>query len=235
MPYVDARLPLLYGLALDRRGRLRPGAHPRVAGILSHDVRPLADDRRRVRRVVHRMGGPAIRSSATRFRWILSGLLIVGLIGYLLRPPHATAAVACALAALAATTVWSDWGRVKFGRTWFDVSVPPVEPNALVLLVVDAPMAYVLPFFPGDARHVGIRNNVTYPGRQNRLSESAAAAVRDHRGPLYALSFPKGQGDADLLAHRVRRVPGGCSDVRSNMPTGPIELCRLERIDAPAR
>lgn len=239
MPYVDARLPMLYGLALTAAGGYvlarRHGA----------TVAPAASFRTtssRWRMITAAFVASFIVWAALHsiLRYtipleILSGLLIVGLLGYLLRPPHATVAVACALAALAATTVWPDWGRVKFGRTWFDVSVPPVEPNALVLLTVDAPMAYVLPFFPPDARHVGIRNNVNAPGRQNRLAASVAEAVRDHRGPLYALSFPKGQGDADLLAHRLRRVPGRCSDVRSNMPTSPIELCRLERIDAPAQ
>jgi len=102
-----------------------------------------------------------------------------------------------------------------------------------VLLTVDAPMSYVLPFFPADARHVGIRNNVIGPERRNALAAKIAAVVRDHRGPIYALSFPSGQGDADLLAHGLRRVQGACTDVVSNMPTSPIELCRVERIAAP--
>jgi hypothetical protein len=163
---------------------------------------------------------------------ILTGLLIVGALGYLLTPPYATIGVACAVWAMLSTTVASEWGRVPFGRTWFDVRVPPIDRNALVLLTVDAPMSYVLPFFPADARHVGIRNNVNAPGRRNRLAESVENVVREHVGPLYSLSFPKGEGEADLRALGLRRASGGCTEVRTNMPTTPIELCRLERIGA---
>jgi hypothetical protein len=113
------------------------------------------------------------------------------------------------------------------------VRTPPVARDALVLLSSDAPMSYVLPFLPADARFVAIRNNLVAPGQDNRLAKSIAGIVRDHRGPLYALSFPSGAGDADLLAHRLRRVAGACAAVRTNMPTSPIELCRLQRIDAP--
>jgi hypothetical protein len=237
MPYVDARLPLLCTLAL--------------IAVIGHGVA-------RAQRTKLALP-PGFETTAARWRWvstafvasfvvwallhsilryaipleILSGLLIVGLLGYLLRPPHASAAIACTLAALAATTVWSNWGRVEFGRAWFDVRVPPVEPNALVLLTVDAPMAYVLPFFPRDSRHVGLRNNINDPSRRNLLAKTVAAVVREHRGPLYALSYPKGQGDADLRAHHLRRVAGACADVVTNMPTSPIELCRLERTAAP--
>ena len=166
---------------------------------------------------------------------IVSGMLIVGLLGWLLRPAHAVIAITMAVALLVSTTKPADWGRTDFGARWFDVRVPPVEPGALVLLVVDAPMSYVLPYFPADARHVGIRNNVNAPGRRNRLAEQVAQVVRDHRGPLYALSFPKGQGEVDLAAHGLLRMPGNCADVRTNMPTSPIELCRLTRVDAPRR
>ncbi|HXU66141.1 MAG TPA: hypothetical protein VN707_02165, partial [Casimicrobiaceae bacterium] len=163
---------------------------------------------------------------------IASGLLIVGLIGYLLPPRHATVAIILAVAGLAATTSRTDWGRVDFGPRWFDVHMPPVEHDALVLLTADAPMSYVLPFFPPDARFVGVRSNLIDPAQHNRLAKSIAVAVRDHRGPLYALSFPAGAGRADLRAHGLERVPGGCADVRTNMPTSPIELCRLQRAGA---
>jgi len=166
---------------------------------------------------------------------ILSGALIVGALGFLLPSMHASVAVACAMLALVTTTAWSEWGRIPFGRTWFDVHVPPIERNALVLLTVDAPMSYVLPFFPRDARHVGIHNNLTDPGRHNRLAEHIATVVREHAGPIYALSFPRGQGTADLRTYGLQRVDGACADVRTNMPTSPIELCRLERTGAGTR
>jgi hypothetical protein len=244
MPYVDARLPIVYLLGLIVVGghllrivQQRTRASPPV---VATDDRPAsfattADGwRLAATAFVASFVVWAVLHSILRYAIpleMLSGLLIVGLIGYLLRPANATIAIGCVIAALAATTVWSDWGRVRFGRTWFDVTVPAIDPHALVLLTVDAPIAYVLPFFPPDARHVGIRNNINDPSRRNRLADSVNAVVRDHRGPLYALSFPGGQGESDLRAHDLRRVDGGCSAVTTNMPTSPIELCRLERIE----
>ena len=234
--YVDGRLPLLYALALIVAGghvvaRLRqPLALPASFRTSSRDWRFTATF------VAASFVVWALLHSILRYTIPIelgSGVLIVGALGYLLRPPHATVAIACTLVILRTTTVWSEWGRVPFGATWFDVRVPPVESNALVLLTVDAPMSYVLPFFPSDARHVGIRSNVNGPERRNALAAKVAAVIRDHRGPIYALSFPRGQGDADLLAHRLRRAPGSCADVVTNMPASPIELCRVERIDAP--
>ena len=239
MPYADARLPALYGLALIAaaghllaRSQRTPIAVPASFATTSSGWRLVA--------VAFAVSFAVWAGLHSILRYaipleILSGVLIVGLFGYLLRPPHATVAITCAVVGLVVTTAWSDWVRVRFGPTWFDVRVPAIEPNALVVLTVDAPMAYVLPFFPPDARHVGIRNNINDPGRNNRLARSAAEVVREHRGPLYALSFPPGEGTAELMAHRLRRVNGGCADVRTNMPTSPIELCRLQRVDAPPK
>ena len=236
--YVDGRLPLLGALAVVAGGGYALARARRTRRTLQAAFRTSSRDWRFTATFV---GASfvvwALLHSILRYTIpieILSGVLIAGALGHVLRPPHATIAIACTVVILWTTTLWSDWGRVNFGPAWFDVRVPPVEPNALVLLTVDAPMSYVLPFFPADARHVGIRNNVIGPERRNALAAKIAAVVRDHRGPIYALSFPSGQGDADLLAHGLRRVQGACTDVVSNMPTSPIELCRVERIDAPA-
>jgi hypothetical protein len=236
LPYVDARLPTLYALAIVALGgfaiawlsRSAAQARPQFATTSSQwrFVAVFAGVSFVVWAIVHAIARYTIPLE------IVAGMLIVGLLGWLLRPAHATVAATLAVALLISTTRPADWGRTDFGETFFDVRVPPIESGALVLLVVDAPMAYVLPFFPADARHVGIRNNVNDPGRRNRLAGHVAQVVRDHRGPLYALSFPKGAGEADLAAHGLRRVPGGCADVRTNMPTSPIELCRLARVGA---
>jgi len=130
-------------------------------------------------------------------------------------------------------TRWPDWWHVDYGPHWFDVRVPPVEPNALVLLVTDAPMAYVLPFFPFDARHLGVRNNVNDPSRKSLLQQAVARAIRDHRGPIYALALPNGSSTEDLSAYRLRRVASMCTEVRTNMRTSPIEPCPLERLGPP--
>ena len=126
-------------------------------------------------------------------------------------------------------TQWPDWWRIDHGRRWFDVSVPAVEHDALILMTSDAPMAYVLPYFPADARHLGVRNNINDPGRKTLIARSVEELVRNHRGPLYALSFPANRAEADLAAYGLRRVLATCADVKTAMRTSPIQLCRLER------
>jgi hypothetical protein len=237
--YVDARFPALYGLALIALGAHLIARLQRMEIVLPVQFATTSARWRFISVMfVSSFVVWAAMHSILRYTVpleVLSGLLIVGLLRYLLPQPHATAAVTLGVIGLVATTVWSDWGRIDFGPKWFEVRVPPVEHNALILLTVDAPMSYVLPYLPPDARHVGIRNNVIEPEQRNRLAELVRTVVREHPGPLYAMSFPGLQGESDLLAHGLHRAQGGCTEIRTNMPTSPIELCRLTRVDAPAR
>ena len=121
-----------------------------------------------------------------------------------------------------------DLGRVDFGQHYLSLSVPPVAPKAAVLLVADQPMAFVLPFLPHDGRFLGINNNLINPRMQNRLATEIARIVREHDGPLYALSYPSGYGEAVLDAHNLRRMEGKCAPIVSNV-SPDLELCDLER------
>lgn len=132
--------------------------------------------------------------------------------------------------ALVATTRPADWWRVDFGPEWFKITVPAIEPDALVLLTSDAAMAYVLPSFPADARFAGIDNSINRPGSATRLNESIASSVREHRGPLYALSHAAAAGDPALRSLGLVRDDGNCARITTNMSTSPLSLCRLARL-----
>ena len=161
---------------------------------------------------------------------LLTGALLVCLLRYLFKPGAAGAVIVVVAAGLVATTSPPDWWRSEFGRRWFDVKVPYVLPDSLVLLTTDGPMSYVLPFFPADARHFGLNNNINDPKRKTLMEDAIVRAIRDHKGPLYSLSYPPGAGRETLLAHRLVYLPELCREVRSNMRISPIELCRLTRI-----
>ena len=122
--------------------------------------------------------------------------------------------------------------RVDYGEKYIRVDVPPVAPGAAILLVADEPMSHVLPFFPRDARFVGVKNNLIDPAMTSRLAAEVAHIVREHDGPLYALASPPGVNEGALAAHRLRRIADSCAPVVSNLTRRPLELCRLERIDA---
>jgi hypothetical protein len=161
---------------------------------------------------------------------LLSGALLI----YLVRVnvPHRWLPVAAtATAAVAIFTVhYPDWGRIDYGQHYFAVSVPPVAPHAAVLLVADQPMAFVLPFLPPDGRFLGVNNNFIHPQMQNQLAREIARIVRNHDGPLYALSYPPDYGASVLDAYGLRRVERECAPIVSNMSASPFALCRLERI-----
>ena len=119
--YVDARMPMLYGLALIAGGGwllAQMQAHGnRVAGVASRRHQAAGDSLRVVvRRLVRRVGDACTRSSDTRSRsrsW--PALLIVGLLGYLLRPAaRKRRDRPASLVGLVATTAWSYWGANRF-------------------------------------------------------------------------------------------------------------------------
>jgi hypothetical protein len=163
---------------------------------------------------------------------LLFGALTIQLLRSMF-PVRWISVAALAYAALAIVTVeYPDWWHVPYGKRYFTVDVPPVAPHAVVLLVSDTPMAYVLPFFPPDGRFLGAKSNLNDPGRTNLLEREIARIVRDHDGPLYSLAFPVGAGADVLAAHRLRiDLPArDCVAFKTNMATSPLQLCRVQRI-----
>ena len=160
---------------------------------------------------------------------LLAGALIAGLVVRLAPPKRVVAMLAVAFVAVAATAQFPTWWRQRFESAFLTVAMSPVKPGALVLLVNPEPMSYVLPSFPPDARFAGLVSNFNDPDRTNRLQQTIAAAIRDHRGPLYALAIPPGRDlGADALA-KVGLVRQSCAEIRTNLRASPLDLCELRR------
>ncbi len=70
---------------------------------------------------------------------MLTGALIVSLLHRLLRPGLAAGVAMFVAVALIASTQPADWWRVEFGQRWFEVTMPPVEPGAQVLITTQEP------------------------------------------------------------------------------------------------
>jgi hypothetical protein len=87
----------------------------------------------------------------------------------------------------------------------------------------------VLPFFPADARHLGLNNNFNDPKGETLMQDAVLRAIDEHRGPIYSLNHPPGSGDAILDAHSLVRIKESCAEVRTSMRISPIELCRVRR------
>jgi hypothetical protein len=236
LPFRDWRLPLLYLVLIAtlvvwivRHLRQRVPHTPRPAWRLLF-----------VYWIVSFVTWTAIHSI---YRYLLPLELFFGALTiHLLRlglPKRWLAPAALGYAALAIGTVeYPDWWHVEYGPRYFELDVPAIAPHAVVLLVSSSPMAYVLPFFPPEARFLGANNNLNDPKRTNRLEQEVARIVREHDGPLYSLAFPAGSGTQVLAAHALRvglkagSTEPDCTSIKTNMSTSPLELCRLQRAAA---
>lgn len=238
--YLDARFPVLYGLALaalavwlTQRLRARH-VGPADATVLAG---PFTAKAWRVVALFFVFSFLLWTEQFSIYRYLvplemLSGALIVALLFYLLRPGYALPAAAVLAFVLVASTKAPDWWHLEFEErtTWFDVKVPPVEPNAIVLLTSDGPMGYTLPYFPQDTRFFGTNNSINDPQRDTLMEKTIVRALAAHQGPLYSLTYPKDTGVDALLAHNLMRLTETCQDVITTMRTSPIQLCKLFRI-----
>jgi hypothetical protein len=163
---------------------------------------------------------------------MLTGLLIVGCVLYLLRPgtTRRWAAVVLVLAVIASTQS-GDWGRLDAGASYFEVTPPSVPADSLVIVGTDRPVAYVIPFFRADARFVSPVNNFLDYTQGNLLARAVSEVIARHRGPIYSLEYRGDDGMRSALAHfGLKRDAATCQPLHSNLDTGLIWLCRIERI-----
>ncbi len=129
--------------------------------------------------------------------------------------------------AVQAMTIYPDWGRMAAPLP-MRAALPAVEPNAMVVLLDPAPMAYLAELLPATVRLVGANNNLVRPGGDGLLARQAATAIRSHAGPLYGLEDQvesPGAADRTLAYYRLRR--GSCTRVESNLDNNAIRWCRL--------
>jgi len=168
------------------------------------------------------------------FRYIVplemvGALFIARFVTRFVRGRHVALAMAAALAGVIVTAKFPTWWRQRFDQQFFVVAMAPVKPDALVLLVSTEPMSYVLPSFPGDARFAGLLSNFNDPERSNLLQQTIAAAIRDHRGPIYALAVPVGRDEGGAALARMGLARADCATIETNMRVSPLELCELAR------
>lgn len=164
---------------------------------------------------------------------VLSGPLIVGGVVYLVRGMgwrHAVTALLVIL--LVATTRPADWGRIPFGRAYFENAAPDLPPDSLVILGYVQPYAYEIPFFRADARFVSPYNNFIRYGEGNLLSRKIAEVIRTHPGPLFIMELKaRLPEDGNTLAHfGLKYAPEGCQPIRSPMADNFEQVCRLQRL-----
>ena len=233
VPYRDARLAVTWALALVAGAAW---LSQRAGGKAPPPARPGVSAAWRLVSVFFVTSFLLWTAQHSIYRYIvtldlLTGALIVTLLQRLLRPGYAAGVMIALAVAVMATTRSADWWRIDFGERWFEVQMPPVDRNALVLITTGNPVSFVLPFFPSDARNVGVNNTVTAQSRNTRLEKAVADTIRNHKGPLYQLTVPATEGSETLTPHGLGRDESSCAQVRTRMSVGALELCRLRRLD----
>lgn len=160
---------------------------------------------------------------------LLAGAFIARFVVRLAPPRRLGWGLAAAVALVIVTSRYPTWWRQKFEDHFLAVSMAPVKPGALVLLVAAEPMSYVLPSFPSDARFAGLVSNFNDPDRHNLLQDTIAAAIRSQRGPIYSLAVPPGRGVGGEALAKMGLARGACTQIRTNLRVSPLELCELRR------
>jgi hypothetical protein len=160
---------------------------------------------------------------------MLTGVIIIGVLTWMIRgrTPQIAGAVAV-VALLAATTLYPDWGRGRFGERTIDVRVPPLPANSLVLMATGQPVAFFIPFAEPSARFIGIENDFLELSQQNLLVAKARSlmAARDRPTFIVGVGEPDPGGLNDVLAQFGLTLGAGpCRPIRSNLENPALRLC----------
>ena len=168
---------------------------------------------------------------------LISGVLIVGMVGLLFNWSWVSRIITVAIVLLLGiTTLYPAWGRDTFGDRYLEVQVPGLPANSLVLLLGDNPMAYVIPYIRSDARFLGLDNNLVNRHQDNLLQQRIDYLIKHHDGSFFSIEpGVLNQGfDAGLLPHyQLVRESGSCQPIESSLDRSSLQMCRLSRIINP--
>jgi hypothetical protein len=129
----------------------------------------------------------------------------------------------------AATTVYLDWGRGRYGDRYVDVRVPGLPANSVVLIATWDPVAFFIPFAEPTAQYLGIENNYLELSQDNKLASEVKRIMRTPGRPKFILSID------EFNASKLNRVLGQfglrlsalpCEPIWSNLEGHALSLCR---------
>jgi hypothetical protein len=169
----------------------------------------------------------------------LALFLVLGWLGLTLRR-QVGITLACFIVILV-TLQPGDWGRRPWTAEYFGVKVPPLaEPQkTLVLVTGHDPMAYMIPFFPPQARFLRIHSYLTGPSAQpNATDRLMQAIIAGHRGPLFLIyrSYEQEPAHQALAAYGLERVEAGCRTLVPHIEPqqkDPFYFCSVKRSPKP--
>ncbi len=163
---------------------------------------------------------------------LLTGCVIVILSLSSFRSPRIRAVwLAIVTSIVLSTSKYPSWWRTSFGTRYFQVEVPDLPGNSLVVMLGPHPMSYLIPHFDPGARFVSPSNNLTHPNHRNALQLEIHRVIARHVGPLFSLD-PRGAEESEQILERLglAREGRGCTAIVSNIDPGTVQLCRLRHV-----
>lgn len=160
---------------------------------------------------------------------MLSGVIIVGALVWLLDASRLRLPIAVTvLAVITASTVPIDWGRRNYDGHYVRVEVPPIPPNAVVLIATWDPAAYFIPYAEPRAQYVGIENNYLELSQNNILANEVKAAMRAPGRPKLVLNvneLDRAKWNHLLAQFGLELAAKPCAPIHSNLEDQKLSLC----------
>jgi hypothetical protein len=209
-------------------------------------------------------GGPAVGAARTRgfalvivfvvvsyFAWalgfayyryavpleMLSGVIVVAALIWLLDSSRMRLPIAVTvLAVITASTIPIDWGRRDYDGHYVRVEVPPIPPNAVVLVATWDPAAYFIPYAEPRAEYVGIENNYLTLSQNNILANEVKAAMRAPGRPKIVLNvneLDRAKWNKLLAQFGLELSPKPCAPIHSNLEDQKLSLCETVPVASP--
>jgi hypothetical protein len=135
---------------------------------------------------------------------LISGIIIVGIAIVLFGRARAHVVAVVATVLLIVWTVPLFFGRTTFEGNWYGVEVPAERSgvNELFVMIGDAPIAYVIPSFPRDARFVRVDSFLGEEALDPGMPTGAQIVdtIQAHAGPIYSLGLTPAAAERERLA-----------------------------------
>ena len=124
-----------------------------------------------------------------------------------------------------------DWGRLPWDASYFSVNLNRIEKseNALVIMLGNSPISYVIPEFPSSFRFVRPESNlITYKDQYN-FSTGIKDLLKQHTGPMYILYNSEEKNifvNQNLTSLGLSTVTKECFPLKTNTPDRLV-MCSL--------
>jgi len=162
---------------------------------------------------------------------MLTGVVTVGVLIQVFEDRRLRVAAAiAALIVAAASTVYLDWGRGRYGDRYVDVRVPALPAHSIVLIATWDPVAFFIPYAEPSAQFLGIENNYLELSQDNKLATEVKRVMRTPGRPKFILNVDKFDGNKlnGLLGRfGLRLSTSPCQAIWSNLEGHALSLCRV--------